>query len=173
MIGKRSAFIHFISQYLPSTSRFIAMFRLWARIISAHAAPLVPCGQIPALEGFREEFAALGVLFEERGRRLDEDRDHAGGPVGRPVTFRSRYISSVIDGMTMTPMPVSPIPIWFGGSAEPALKRTIRIGWKGSGLTAGQAAPNVNRGCSRHGQGRIYDLDEDAVPCDRSQCVRR
>jgi hypothetical protein len=45
----------------------------------------------------------------------------------------------------MTPMPVSPIPLWFGGTAEPALKRAIRIGdgWHGSGFTAEQAAPIV------------------------------
>ena len=64
-----------------------------------------------------------------------------------PVTFESRYIPAVIEGMTMTPMPVSPIPLWFGGKAEPALRRTIRIGdgWHGSGLTAEQAAPIVTR----------------------------
>ena len=40
-----------------------------------------------------------------------------------------------------------PILLWFGGSAEPALKRTIRIGdgWHGSGLTVDQAAPIVKR----------------------------
>lgn len=43
-----------------------------------------------------------------------------------PVTFNSRYIPAVIEGTTMTPMPVGPIPLWFGGSAEAALKRTIR-----------------------------------------------
>jgi alkanesulfonate monooxygenase SsuD/methylene tetrahydromethanopterin reductase-like flavin-dependent oxidoreductase (luciferase family) len=64
-----------------------------------------------------------------------------------PVTFKSRFIPAVIEGLTMTPMPVSRIPLWFGGSAEPALRRTIRIGdgWHGSGLTADQAAPIVKR----------------------------
>ena len=64
-----------------------------------------------------------------------------------PVTFESKYIPSVIQGMTMTPMPVSPIPLWFGGSSDAAIKRTIRIGdgWHGSGHTAEQAAPLVKR----------------------------
>jgi hypothetical protein len=35
---KRSAFIRFVSHSLPSTSRFIAAFRLCARITSAHHA---------------------------------------------------------------------------------------------------------------------------------------
>ena len=47
----------------------------------------------------------------------------------------------------MTPMPVSRIPLWFGGSSDAALKRTIRIGdgWHGSGHTAEQAAPLIAR----------------------------
>ena len=96
----------------------------------------------------KEEFAALGVPFEERGRRLDEGIAMMRAVWSQdPVTFKSRYIPAVIEGMTMTPMPVSPIPLWFGGSAEPALKRTIRIGdgWHGSGHTAEQAAPIVKR----------------------------
>ena len=39
---KRSAFIRFVAQSLPSTSRFIAVFRLCARIIKAHHAALAP-----------------------------------------------------------------------------------------------------------------------------------
>src|SRR3712207_8830953 len=49
--------------------------------------------------------------------------------------------------MTMAPMPVGRIPLWFGGGSEPALRRAIRIGdgWHGSALTAEQAAPVVGR----------------------------
>ena len=39
---KRNAFIRFVAQSLPSTSRFIAVFRLCARIIRAHHAALAP-----------------------------------------------------------------------------------------------------------------------------------
>ena len=96
----------------------------------------------------KEEFAALGVPFEERGRRLDEGIAMMRAVWSQdPVTFKSRYIPAVIEGMTMTPMPVSPIPLWLGGKAEAALKRTIRIGdgWHGSALTAEAAAPIVKR----------------------------
>jgi len=92
------------------------------------------------------EFAALGVPFNERGRRLDEGLAMMRAVWSEdPVTFRSRYIPAVIEGMTMTPMPVSPIPLWFGGKSEAALRRTIRIGdgWHGSGQTAAEAAPIV------------------------------
>src|SRR5208283_1615156 len=39
---KRRAFIRLVTQSLPSTNRFIAVFRLWARIIKAHQAALAP-----------------------------------------------------------------------------------------------------------------------------------
>src|SRR5580658_8540318 len=95
-----------------------------------------------------QEFAALGVPFRERGRRMDEGIAMMRAVWTQdPVTFQSRFIPAVIEGMTMTPMPVSPIPLWFGGSSDAALKRTIRIGdgWHGSGHTAAEAAPFVKR----------------------------
>ncbi|MFZ3235284.1 MAG: TIGR03619 family F420-dependent LLM class oxidoreductase [Stellaceae bacterium] len=93
------------------------------------------------------EFAALGVPFRERGRRMDE-----GIAMMRavwsddPVSFSARVVPAVIDDMRMQPQPVKPIPIWIGGSSEPALKRALRLdGWHGSRVTPEQAAPIVNR----------------------------
>lgn len=42
-------------------------------------------------------------------------------------------------------MPISPIPLWLGGSSDAALRRTIRMadGWHGSGHTPTEAAPIV------------------------------
>jgi probable F420-dependent oxidoreductase len=96
----------------------------------------------------QEEFAALGVPFSERGRRLDEGLAMMRAVWTQdPVTFHSRTISAVIEGMTMTPMPVSPIPLWLGGNSDAAIRRTIRIadGWHGSGHTPATAAPIVQR----------------------------
>ena len=92
------------------------------------------------------EFAALGSPFHERGRRTDE-----GVAMMRavwtqdPVSFRSKYIPAEISEMTMQPLPVRPIPIWFGARSKAAYKRTVRIGdgWHGSQLTPEEAAPIV------------------------------
>jgi len=95
-----------------------------------------------------EEFAALGVPFRERGRRMDEGIAMMRAVWSQdPVTFKSRYIPAVIEGMTMTPMPISPIPLWLGGSSDAALQRTIRIadGWHGSGHTPAETAPIARR----------------------------
>jgi len=93
------------------------------------------------------EFDALGVPFRERGRRMDE-----GIAMMRavwsddPVSFPAQTIPAVIDDMRMLPKPVAPIPIWIGGTSEPALKRALRLdGWHGSRCSPEQAAPIVAR----------------------------
>lgn len=93
------------------------------------------------------EFAALGAPFKERGRRMDE-----GIALMRavwtddPVTFPTRWIPAVVKDMRMQPRPVVPIPIWIGGSSEPALQRALRLdGWHGSRVTPDAAPALVQR----------------------------
>ena len=94
------------------------------------------------------EFAALGVPFNERGRRMDEGIAMMRAVWSQdPVTFHAKYISATVREMTMLPHPVSPIPLWIGGSADAALKRAIRIadGWHGSRESPEEAALIVQR----------------------------
>jgi probable F420-dependent oxidoreductase len=93
------------------------------------------------------EFEALGVPFHERGRRMDEGIAMMRAVWSQdPVSFEAKTIPAVIDGMRSLPQPEKPIPIWIGGSSEPALKRAIRNdGWHGSRCTPEQAAPLVTR----------------------------
>jgi probable F420-dependent oxidoreductase len=94
------------------------------------------------------EFAALGVPFNQRGRRMDEGIAMMRAVWSQdPVTFEAKYIPAKIVDMTMLPQPVSPIPLWIGGSSDAALKRTIRIadGWHGSRESPEEAAPIVQR----------------------------
>jgi probable F420-dependent oxidoreductase len=94
------------------------------------------------------EFAAMGVPFRERGRRMDESiallralwRDD-------PVTFETQHIAAAISEMRMQPLPDAPIPIWVGGSSDKALARAVRLcdGWHGSRLMPDKAAPIVQR----------------------------
>jgi probable F420-dependent oxidoreductase len=94
------------------------------------------------------EFAALGVPFRERGRRLDEGLAMMRAVWTQdPVTFRARHIPAEIVEMSMTPLPIRPIPVWFGARSEPALRRAVRVGdgWHGSQLTPEAAAPIVAR----------------------------
>ncbi len=93
------------------------------------------------------EFAALGVPFRERGRRMDE-----GIAMMRavwtedPITFEARTIPAEIADMRMQPQPKAPIPIWIGGSSAPALARAVRAdGWHGSRVTPEQMPPITER----------------------------
>jgi len=93
------------------------------------------------------EFAALGMPFRERGRRMDE-----GIALLRalwhddPVSFPTRYIPAVVDDMRILPKPEKPIPIWIGGSSPAALQRALgQDGWHGSRLSPDEARPIVRR----------------------------
>jgi Luciferase-like monooxygenase len=94
------------------------------------------------------EFAALGVPFRERGRRLDEGLAMMRAVWNEdPVTFHGRRIAAEIVAMTMRPPPVQAIPIWFGARSQAALERAVRQGdgWHGSQLSPVAAAPMVAR----------------------------
>jgi len=91
------------------------------------------------------EFAALGVPFKERGRRTDEGIEMMRAVwADDPVSFEAKWVPAVIDNMRMMPKPEKPIPIWIGGTSEPALRRAVRLdGWHGSRAMPEQAAPLV------------------------------
>jgi probable F420-dependent oxidoreductase len=94
-----------------------------------------------------DEFAALGVPFRQRGRRMDEGILMMRAVWGEdPVSFTARTIPAMIEDMRMLPKPEQPIPIWIGGTSEPALARAMKLdGWHGSRCTPEQAAPIVAR----------------------------
>ncbi len=73
------------------------------------------------------EYAGLGMDFNNRARRFEEQIELLRRLWQEPVlTFEGRYERVV--GAGIKPLPVQrPIPIWIGGSAEPALRRAARI----------------------------------------------
>lgn len=94
------------------------------------------------------EFAAMGVPFRERGRRMDESIALLRALWSDdPVSFQTRYIPAKITEMRMQPPPSAPIPIWVGGSSEKALARAVHLcdGWHGSRLLPDAAAPIIRR----------------------------
>lgn len=77
------------------------------------------------------EYEALGEDFTNRGRRMTEQVELLRRLwTERSVTFRGRYETVTAAGIA--PLPVQrPIPIWFGASSPPALRRAGRLadGW--------------------------------------------
>jgi probable F420-dependent oxidoreductase len=74
------------------------------------------------------EFEALSEDFRTRGTRIEEQVAVLRALWTEPVvTFRGRWHQ--IDEAGINPLPVQrPIPVWFGGHAEPMLKRAARLG---------------------------------------------
>ena len=74
------------------------------------------------------EYQALGEDFHDRGRRIEE----------QVALLRALWTESVVDfegrwhrvpDAGINPLPVQqPIPVWFGGQAEPVLRRVGRLG---------------------------------------------
>jgi probable F420-dependent oxidoreductase len=74
------------------------------------------------------EYEALGEDFHTRGRRAEEQIEVLRKLWSQPlVTHHSAH--HTISNAGLNPLPIQrPIPIWFGGVAEPVLKRAARLG---------------------------------------------
>jgi probable F420-dependent oxidoreductase len=139
---------------LLATGIFLAPLRpplVAARM--AHTLQELSCGRFVLGVGsgwLQEEYAALDVPFEHRGRRLAETVDvmrkaWAGGPFSHCGEFfrfeQVQLCDAALD-----------IPVIMGGNSEPALRRAARLGdgWFASGT------PDPDDACrlrdSLHGQ---------------------
>ncbi|MBI1180796.1 MAG: TIGR03619 family F420-dependent LLM class oxidoreductase [Alphaproteobacteria bacterium] len=74
------------------------------------------------------EYEALGVPFERRGARLDEQVDLMRRLwTGKPVTYDGRFHKVTDAGINPPPVRRS-IPVWFGGTSEASMDRVARTG---------------------------------------------
>jgi probable F420-dependent oxidoreductase len=77
------------------------------------------------------EYEALGQPFDQRGRRLSEQIELLRSLwTDSSLTFDGTF--DHVTGAGLAPLPVQrPIPIWIGGSSEPAYRRIGRLadGW--------------------------------------------
>jgi probable F420-dependent oxidoreductase len=98
-----------------------------------------------------QEYTALGCDFHNRGERLDEAIDLFRKAWSEdPVSFHGKFTS--FDDLRMLPKPSHQIPIWIGGSSEPAYRRAaVRgDGYQAVGLAVEQVGPVVERIRSDH-----------------------
>jgi len=92
------------------------------------------------LEG---ELAAFGVPMGERGARAEEAIDALRACwSSAPASFAGPTLA--FSGLKVQPLPEHPIPIWYGGHGEAALRRAVRKadGWQGAFL-APDALPAI------------------------------
>ncbi len=92
------------------------------------------------------EYSALGYDFHTRGRRLDEAIDLFRTVwTEDPASFHGAFTS--FDDLRVLPKPARPIPIWIGGSSEPAYRRAAARGdgYQAVGLSVEEVGPVVER----------------------------
>jgi probable F420-dependent oxidoreductase len=76
----------------------------------------------------REEFEVLGMPYDNRGKRADEQLEifHELFTAGTP-SYDGEYYS--FPEIKFEPKPVQDhMPVWIGGASEPAFRRTARFG---------------------------------------------
>jgi probable F420-dependent oxidoreductase len=73
------------------------------------------------------EYSALGQNFHRRGRRLEEQVILLRRLWTEPLVTHAGVEESIADA-GLNPLPPQPIPIWFGGDADAALRRMARLG---------------------------------------------
>lgn len=75
----------------------------------------------------KEEYAAVGVPYADRGRRLEECIEAMRALwTSHPATYHGRYVE--FDAVHSWPAPRAAIPIVLGGNSEPAIRRCGRLG---------------------------------------------
>jgi probable F420-dependent oxidoreductase len=88
------------------------------------------------------EYEALGQDFHTRGRRLEEQVDLMRRLWTEPlVTFAGAW--HTVSDAGLNPLPVQrPIPLWFGATAQAAVRRAARLadGWMMTGVRAPEEA---------------------------------
>lgn len=93
------------------------------------------------------EYIALNQDFHTRGQRMEEQVEVLRRLWTEPlVTFSGKW--HTIPDAGINPLPIQrPIPIWFGGTAEPALRRAARLGdgWMANFRAPGDAQPSVEQ----------------------------
>lgn len=79
------------------------------------------------LSPWPEDFAAMGVPWEKRGKRMDECMDILRGLTsGEFFSYDGEFYS--LQSMKQTPAPTERIPLLVGGHADAALRRAVLKG---------------------------------------------
>jgi len=79
------------------------------------------------LSPWPEDFALMGVPWERRGRRMDEQIDVLRGLMsGEYFEYHGEFYD--IAATKMTPAPTQPIPLLVGGHSDAALRRAVLKG---------------------------------------------
>jgi probable F420-dependent oxidoreductase len=91
------------------------------------------------------EYEGLGEDFHTRGKRVEEQVTLLRELWTKPlVNFEGDF--DRIPDAGLNPLPTQPIPIWFGGDADAALRRSARLGdgWMPNSMTVAELRVRLN-----------------------------
>jgi len=116
-----------------------------------------------------DEFELMQQDFRTRGKRTDEMVEIMRLLwSGKLVEYQGKYYK--FSPLEMNPAPTAPIPLWFGGMSEPAMRRAARIGdgWVPDQRRSAEIIECIARiRCWREEYGRDHlPFDVMAVPSD-------
>lgn len=121
------------TQLLEFTTGIIILPQRQTALVAKQAATLdvLSAGRLRLGVGLgwnKIEYIALGENFHNRGRRIEEQVSLMRELWTQPLAqFDGRW--HTIPDAGINPLPVQqPIPVWFGGQADPVLERTARMG---------------------------------------------
>ncbi len=108
---------------LPMRNPFLAAKAIGSAAVLSNNRVVVGIG----VGWMKEEFTLLGQDFHTRGKRTDEMIEVLRKLwTGERVEHHGRFYD--FEPLRMTPAPSAPVPIYFGGLSEPALRRAARLG---------------------------------------------
>lgn len=114
----------------------------------------------------KEEFDALGVDFQTRGKRFDECIEVLRALwTGKMIEHHGTFFD--LPRVELRPVPRRPIPIYVGGQTPAALRRaaTLGDGWVGAGQSLEQGLETVARLKQLRAEaGRAHEPLEMVVP---------
>lgn len=140
------------TQLLEFTTGIIILPQRQTALVAKQAATLdvLSAGRLRLGVGLgwnKIEYIALGENFHNRGRRIEEQVSLMRELWTQPLAqFDGRW--HTIPDAGINPLPVQqPIPVWFGGQADPVLERTARMGdgWMPNLRSPDQAATYVEK----------------------------
>jgi len=91
------------------------------------------------------EYEALGASFQTRGRMLDEQVDVIRKLWSESLTDYQGSFHR-IDRVGILPKPSAPVPLWFGGRSEAAIRRAAAVG---DGFLFSPASDPIKELCRR------------------------
>ena len=146
------SFMAAVTQKLRFTTGIIILPQRQTALVAKQAATLdvLSAGRLRLGVGIgwnEVEYMALGKNYSNRGRRIEEQVSLMRELWTQPLVNFSGQWHHIPDA-GLNPLPVQrPIPIWFGGHAEPVLRRvgTIGDGWMPNYRSAEEARPELEK----------------------------